>query len=107
MATQKLLALIEVDEDQLVAGNAYTEIPNELDATVSKITGLDLTGVYLLNPKVDVERLMHKVALNYHHYAVSVRGEKCNEEQCEQHHNANVILFNDHTNRHRAPPGVN
>lgn len=107
MATQKLLVLVEVDEDKLLTGNAYTELPNELDAAISKINALDLTGVYLLNPKVDEERLMNKVALNYHHYAVSVRGEKCTEEQCEQHHHANVILFDDHTSRRRAPPGVN
>jgi hypothetical protein len=107
MAIQKLLVLIEVDEDKLVAGNAYTELPNELDAAISKVNALDLKAVYLLNPKIDELKLMNKVALNYHHYAVSVRGEKCQEEQCEQHHNANVILFHDHTNRHRAPPGVN
>lgn len=110
MAKKWLLMLVGVDEANLPSGDVYTTLPDKLDAAVaSALPGLDLSKVFMLGHKQKqfIERIANDTAVDYHHYAVTVRGEKCTEENCEQHPVQNVLNFHDHSKRHRTPPGVN
>lgn len=110
MAKKWLLLLVEVDEEQLPSGDVYTALPDKLDAAVaSSLPGVDLEKIYMLGRKQKqfIERIADDTAVDYHHYAVSVRGEKCTEENCEQHPVHNILNFHDHSERRRTPPGVN
>jgi hypothetical protein len=110
MALQRLLLVVDVDEGKLPPGNAYTELPDQLVGVIqgaSPREALELAAVYLLNPAFNIEDEIGSLALNYHHYAVSVRGETCEEDDCEQHPMKNVLSFHDHKNRNSPPPGVN
>lgn len=110
MATQKLLLVVVVDEEKLPMGNAYTDLPDRLVDVVQRALpndALELDAVYLLNPALDLDTEVGQMALNYHHYAVSVRGERCEEDDCEQHPTRNVLNFHDHKIRNSPPPGVN
>jgi len=111
MAQKWLLLLVAVDEETLPEGNSYTALPDKLDAAISTVapSAVDLSFIYLLNQKQKsfIKRVADDTAIDYHHYAVSVRGEKCNEENCEQHPVQNVLNFHDHRKGRRTPPGVN
>jgi len=111
MAKKWLLLLVAVAEDEMPEGLTYTAIPDKLDGVIATVAPgvIDLNSVYLLNRKQKhfIEHIADDTAVDYHHYAVSVRGEKCNEENCEQHPIQNVLNFNDHNKRRRTPPGVN
>jgi hypothetical protein len=110
MAKTKLVLFIDVDEDLLSKGSSYTELPDQLYTTLYEAFSegtLEMAGLYLANPTQDAERAVQARALDYHHYAVSVRGEKCTEKNCEQHPGNNILSFHDHSERHRPPPGVN
>jgi hypothetical protein len=110
MAKKWLLLLVGVEEDQLPQGNVYTALPDKMDEIVASTwPGLWVEKLYLVSSKQaqSVQRIADDTAIDYHHYAVSVRGEKCTEEDCEQHPVQNVLSFHDHGKRHRAPPGVN
>lgn len=110
MAQQKLLVVITVDEEKLPKGDAYTELPDQLVDTVHRALpggALELHAVYLLNPSKSAAAKIGALAINYHHYAVNIRGEKCTEESCELHPVQNVLNFNDHKNGIRNSPGLN
>lgn len=110
MATQRLLAIIEVDEEYLGEGHGYTEIPDKIAARIDSLPALDLQAIYLLDPKQKkLDPLLEKISLNYHHYAVSIRGERCREEICEEHGvGGKVLNLNGyHFRRHIPPQGVN
>jgi len=112
MAKKWLLLLLEVTEEELPEGNVYTELPDKLCdklAAVLPETALEFYSMYLLSrkQKLEVERLADKTAVNYHHYAVSVRGEKCDEKDCEQHPLQNILDLNDHKQRRKNAPGLN
>ena len=111
MAKKWLLLFVGVEEDEMSKGVTYTSLPDKLDGAISTLIPdvLGLSSVYLINRKQKqiIQRIADETAVNYHHYAVSVRGEKCNEENCEQHPIQNVLNFHDHSSRHRTPPGVN
>jgi len=112
MAKKWLLLLLEINEDELPSGNVYTELPDKLDALLSGAlpnSAADLSSVHLLTKKQKqfIEHIADDTAINYHHYAVSVRGEKCNEEDCEQHPIRNVLNLHDHRRGNQTPPGVN
>lgn len=110
MAKTKLLLIVEVDEDRLPGGNIYTEMPDHLAGIIGDASppgSLYLDGMYMLNPAIDVDTKISPLVLNYHHYAVNVRGETCEEETCEQHPVKNVIRFDDHPRRNQNPPGIN
>jgi hypothetical protein len=109
MATQRLLAIIEVDEDRLGEGNGYNELPDKIVKAIDRIPALEVETIFLLNPKLNPTAWLNALALNYHHYAVSVRGEKCTEKNCEQHSvGGNVIHFNaHHIRRNNSPQGFN
>jgi hypothetical protein len=110
MAKTQLVLFIEVDEAALPKGSPYTELPDQLYTTIYDTLpsgALQMTGVYMANPKQDAEKAVRNRALNYHHYAVNIRGEACEEEECEQHPVKNVISFHDHKHRNNPPPGVN
>lgn len=110
MAKKWLMLMVAVDEDALPPGDVYTALPDKLDtAVVSTVPGLDLDALYMLSTKQKnfIARIANDTAIDYHHHAVSVRGEKCCEENCEQHPIRNVLNFHDHRQRRRAPPGVN
>jgi len=111
MGNKCLLLFLEIDEDVLPAGNSYTELPDKLDRAISDIQpgGVELRTVYLLGPTQSkiLKKLANDSAIDYHHHAVTVRGEKCEEEECEQHPVQNVLSFYDHQKRNHTPPGVN
>ena len=110
MAKTKLILLIDVDEEALPQGNAYAALPDQLYSAIFDALpggGLELANMYMANPKEDVELKAREMSLHYHHYAVSVRGEKCEEENCEIHPHQNVINFHDHRQRNSAAPGIN
>lgn len=110
MAKQNLLLWLEVDEDELPPGDAYTHLPDEIDRVLSHgftHSALTLSAVYMLHPSRDPRKLLNSVALNYHHYAVDVRGERCHEPACEQHHSATVLNLHDHKHGNPNPPGIN
>lgn len=111
MAKKWLLLFVAVTEDDLPDGVTYTALPDRLDGAISTVAPevVDLQAVYLLDKKQKqfIERIADDTAIDYHHHAVNVRGEKCKEENCEQHPTQNVLDFHDHSRRHRTPPGVN
>ena len=109
MATKTILLVVEVREDKL-KGNAYTRLPDTLDAMISTLLpngALDLTTMYLLNPRCPAEPALSDMALDYHHYAVNIRGEKCEETDCEQHQLIRGLALYDYGSSNQAPPGVN
>lgn len=110
MAKKWLLMLVEVDEALLPPGDAYTTLPDKLDETIaSKFPSLEVDGIYLLSPKhkKTIESAADDIAINYHHYAVSVRGEKCSEENCEQHPTQNILSLHAYHKRRRTPSRAN
>jgi len=110
MGKQTLLVLLEVDENALPAGNAYTALPKALESMLSKGPvgdALSFSALYLLNPACDIEETLCFLALNYHHYAVAVRGEECTEHNCEQHPVQLALNFYDNKQRYPNPPGIN
>jgi hypothetical protein len=111
MAKKWLLLLVSVAEEEMPEGLTYTAFPDKLDEAISTVAPgvLDLNSMYLLHQKQKhfIEHVADDTAVNYHHYAVSVRGEKCNEENCEEHLTKNVLSFDDHIKRRRTAPGVN
>lgn len=112
MAKKWLLLLLEVNEENFPEGDVYTQIPDKLDSLVGAALpdgALDLQKIYLLNKKqkLRIEQVADATAINYHHHAVSVRGEKCVEACCEQHPTKNVLNFNDHKRQRSSSPGVN
>jgi hypothetical protein len=112
MAKKWLMLLLEVNEDELPEGNVYTDLPEKLDEAITKVMqppALDLKTLHLLTLKQKrlIERIADDSAVNYHHHAVSVRGEKCAEEDCEQHPITNVLNLHDHRRGSNTPPGVN
>lgn len=110
MAKTKLILFIDVDEDVLPKGNSYKELPDQLYTTIFDMLPkgtLEMTGLYMANPMQDAEQAVRVRAINYHHYAVNIRGETCEEEDCEQHPTKNVFKLNDHRHRNSPPPGVN
>ncbi len=110
MATTTLILLVEIDEDTLPKGSAYTELPDQLYDMVEDFfpaAMATLKKVYLANPKVDVDKFLVDAVLDYHHYAVSVRGERCEEDDCEQHPRSNLVLLHGDTQRASSPPGIN
>lgn len=105
MAKKTLLLLVTVNEDELPPGDAYTALPDKIDAAIAtSLPGIDLSSLYLLGTKSKklIERIANDTAINYHHYAVTVRGEKCQEKDCEQHPVTNVLDFHDHRKGHRT-----
>jgi hypothetical protein len=110
MGKQRLLVLLDVDEEALPAGNAYTNLPTALERMLSKGPvgrALTLSEVYLLNPACDIEETLWYYSVNYHHYAVGVRGETCTEHPCEQHPVQLALSLHDHQQRCASPPGLN
>lgn len=110
MAKKWLLLMVAVDEDKLPPGDVYTALPDKLDAAIaSTFQGLDLAAMYMLSSKQKnlIERIAEDTAVDYHHHAVTVRGEKCAEKNCELHPIHNVLNLHDHSQRRRTPPGVN
>lgn len=110
MAKTQLVLFIDVDEDVLPKGSPYTGLPDQLYTTLFDALpagALEMTGMYMANPKQDAEKAVRARSLNYHHYAVNIRGEPCEEEECEQHPVKNVISFHDHKQRNSPAPGVN
>jgi hypothetical protein len=110
MAKTKLLLIVEVDEDALQGVSPYGELPDRLWVTVAKLLptrALELTKVFLGNPKINVDKAMAGIAIDYHHYTVSVRGEACRDKDCEQHQHRNVFNLHDHRHRCSSPPGIN
>jgi hypothetical protein len=110
MAKMKLVLLVEVDEEKLLPGNAFTVLPDKMYDLIAEALpngALELSSMHLVNPKRNVERVINLLALNYHHYTVSVRGEPCEEEDCEQHDQKNVIDFHDRRHRNFPAPGIN
>jgi hypothetical protein len=105
-----LLLLLGVNEKQLPAGG-YTLLADALNVLIpSNVTGLNLDKLYLITSKQKsrIQRMAHKTALDYHHYAVSIRGEPCTIENCEQHNLGKVLnLYAYHSTRNRKPPGIN
>jgi len=110
MAKKWLLLLLEVDEEKLNAPNAYTDLPNQIGLAVAEANeAVELDALYLLNQKQKklVKHIADDSAIDYHHYAVTVRGEKCLEDDCEEHPPTNVLNFYDHTSRPQGSPGIN
>jgi hypothetical protein len=110
MAKQWLMLLVEVDEDQFTAKDTYTALPNAMNIALHKATPcLTLDAVYVvgLKQKQRLVALADATATDYHHYAVSVRGEKCTEANCEEHAISNVLNTYDHNKRSQTPPGIN
>lgn len=108
MAKQSIAVLLEVDEDGITGGDFYTLLPERLDKVLHRSgVGVSLTAVYLVNPQHDPDGALEPITLNYHHYAVSVRGEKCVVKNCEQHPQTNLLDFNDQRYRQSKPPGIN
>lgn len=109
MATQRLLAVIEVDEEYLGEGHQYSEIPDKIAARIDSLPALDLQALYLVDAKKDLDAWIGKISLNYHHYAVSIRGERCREDICEEHGVGGKVLDLNgyHFRRHLPPQGIN
>jgi hypothetical protein len=110
VAKTKLILFVDVNEDALPKGSPYTDLPDQLYGAIADTLphdALELSSLYLTNPKQSVEKEVLSFVLNYHHYAVNVRGEPCGEKDCEQHQHQNVLSFHDHKNRNNPPPGVN
>lgn len=110
MATRQLMLLIDINEEALLAGTPYTDLPDKLFDIVGKALpndALELAAMYLANPSLDADPVLKGLALNYHHYAVDIRGEKCVDEKCELHPHKNILNFHDYQQRNNTPPGIN
>lgn len=106
----KVLLLVEIDEELLSGATPYAALPDQLDKAILRATprvAAKLETMFLLNPRKNPMRALNNLALNYHHYAVAVRGEKCTIKDCELHPQKNVLSFHDYSRRSENPPGVN
>lgn len=107
-----LCAVFEVNEDRLPEGDTYTQLPDTIDAAISKTKlgdALSAEVFYLLDDKnVEmVQRVLNLKSIDFHHYAVTVRGEKCTQEDCDHFHAPKLFEQNDNKLRDKATPGVN
>ena len=106
----KLILLVELEEDLLTGASPYADLPDQLDKAILEATprgAAQVDSLFLLNPRKNPLRALNNLALNYHHYAVNVRGEKCTDPDCELHPNQNVLNFHDYSRRSENPPGFN
>lgn len=107
-----LCAVFEVKEENLPNGNTYTELPDTVDAAISKSKVGDALSAeifYLLDEKnlPMVKRVLDFKSIDYHHYAVTIRGEQCLQEDCDHFHAPKLFEQDDNKGRDKTPPGFN
>jgi len=99
-----LTVVLYVDESRLVSKSAYTFLPDKLAESIGTVLSNDAVGVscaYLSDTSGvrQVTQVLRDTALDYHLYAVDVRGERCREENCEHHPKPDISSFYDNRRR--------
>lgn len=104
--------LFEVNEDRLPKGDAYSSLPDLIDNLVEKSNlgdALTTEVLYLFDEKSlpHAMQSFQASSIDYHHYAVTVRGEKCTDPDCDHFHSPMLFKTDDNKRGDKAPPGVN